>query len=162
MNDASTHAGFARCVDGRALVLYQPTFPNEVFEEIRLMLEDALQYTDEYTADDLLDSCRKGTSHLWVLYQEDGAPSMAMVTGFCDYPRIRYLHVLALGGSELGTAWKQFWPHLRAFMLFNNCSKLTAAVRPQLMRILTQRYGFGHMYSLVSNSVVENASEIRH
>lgn len=138
------------------LILYKPSFSFGIFEEVRSFLEEALAQSGEYTIESIFAACKQGTMHLWVLYEPSGVPQMAMVTGFIDYPLERHLHIYALGGRNLRRAWK-FWPAVKTFMGFNDCFKLTAAVRPQFMRVL-RRFGFAEIYSIAAIASMEKPS----
>lgn len=125
------------------------------------MLEASLMHCDEMNIQHLYKTLKGGHGHLWVLYGEGGEPLLAMVTCFVEYPLTKHLHALALGGKNVLRA-KPFWPVMEEFLRFNYCSKFTAAVRPQFMKILEKRFGFTHMYSYVSRSVMEAASGTQH
>jgi hypothetical protein len=160
MQPQANNVGFVVREGQRRLTLHRPTFAFGLFESAIPLLQQAAERSREYTVEDLYERCRQGKMQFWTVQDEADALQIAMVTGFVEYPQIKDLHIYALAGRNLRAALT-FLPSIRSFMAWNEASRLTAAVRPQFMRVLT-RYGFGELDRRAVLLGIEESNATRH
>ena len=98
-------------------------------------MDGAAKYTyGRYTTDDIRVGLAKGEQQLWIAYDGQHVYG-AVVTEFCEYPRMRTLVMHFTGGEEL-TKWKApMLELLQRFASDNNCALIESYGRPGWAKI---------------------------
>ncbi len=153
-------AGLTDMTANGSVIIWRPEFGPTEWDELAALILPSLDYVNgEFNIDDLKQMCQLGAAHLWGYYEDDVA-KLGMVTCFTTYPRKKYLHALAYGGSGTDKVFP-FWPIARKFMFVNDCEMMTAAVRPAMQKLLA-RHGFAPLYTQVARSAMEVSDEQKH
>jgi len=75
-------------------------FVEPAWEYVEDYIADALKHgIGEYLPEDIKTACKEQRMQLWIKYEEDKVKG-AFVTQILDYPRVKVLLVLLLGGNE--------------------------------------------------------------
>jgi len=75
-------------------------FVEPAWEYVEDYIADALKHgIGEYLPEDIKIACKEQRMQLWIKYEEDKVKG-AFVTQILDYPRVKVLLVLLLGGNE--------------------------------------------------------------
>jgi hypothetical protein len=103
--------------------------------DIGPMLEPAIDRSDgRWTLYDVLALILQGQMHLWIAHDNEKVIA-AMVTRFVDYPRLRSLGLMFIGGS-MRKMWLGHEDEVIEWARANNCTQMEGYARKGWLRIL--------------------------
>lgn len=94
-------------------------------------LEKATRRTrGRYLPDDVLQEIKEGWQDLWVAYDpERNVIDAAMTTQFVNYPRVRAIRILFIGGTRMNTWKDEFRVQVKEFGKDNGATLIESAGR---------------------------------
>ena len=96
-------------------------YVEQAWEYVEGYIADALKHgIGEYLPEDIKTACKEQRMQLWIKYEEDKVKG-AFVTQILDYPRVKVLLVLLLGGNEFIKWRDEVDEVLQRFGKENNC-----------------------------------------
>lgn len=94
-------------MSGMQVSAVPPEHVMNVWSEARPHLEKAAVYTyGRYEVDDILTLLTDYGYQLWIAFDKDKTIKGAVVTGFNQYPRKKYLDLTFIGGED-ALSWKE-------------------------------------------------------
>lgn len=108
----------------------------------------------EFTLEDLKEYGKSGAALLWYIV-DAGIPVLAGAFEIINYPRLRVLNIMAVGGSGLRNAAAEHFKMVRAFARFIQADEIRAYCSAAMARKLRRDIGFETIYHVVSIPVEE-------
>ncbi len=119
-----------------------------LYDQLIALLDKVEPWTrGRYTSADLVGLCEEGRAFMFVAFEPDGKGFItlhgAVVCHFSEYPRERWLFVLAAGGDK-SSLWRQNMKKLlRKFAEDNNCVGFEWGGRVALLRLFPESETIG-------------------
>lgn len=137
------------------------TEPQEVesrWPQVAPLLAPALEHAvlGELTIEDVRDLAMARSMIIGV-FEDGGAPEMAMAFEFKNYPRIMTINIVAIGGSHFHPFVSRFFEQFKAWAATAGARHIEASCRPAMARLL-KRHGFANTYEKVSIAVPGGAT----
>lgn len=107
---------------------------DEAWPAVVHLLQEALDLSFGYSAEDVLAKIKQGMATLWVI-EKDMQIVAACVTEIAVYPRCNSLFVWLLGGADF-QQWKEALTSLEMYARHNNCDYIEAVGRIGMKRLL--------------------------
>lgn len=119
-----------------------------LYDQLIPILEKVEPWTrGRYTAADLVGLCEEGRAFLFVAYEPDGEGFVklhgAVVCHFNDYPRQRWLFILAAGGDSSALWRENMRELLEEFAVANKCVGFEWGGRLALLRLFPESETIG-------------------
>lgn len=119
---------------------------NQILPLVEHYIASALEYTDDYTIDEVRVLISNGTWSLIVMFDEPGQFKGAATVQYFNRPRDRVAFITALGGRLVTSPENA----IKLFDIFraNGATSVEAAARDEVLR-LWQKYGLAKKYTII-------------
>lgn len=109
------------------------------FEEMRDCMDRVVENAvhGEFTSDDLKEMIANGSA-FGAFCAVDGRVVMAIVWEIRDYPRMRVVNLVAMGGSRLFDLFKRYWDVMRSVWKSQGASHIECFTSPAMVRLIKQ------------------------
>lgn len=129
------------------LKIVGPQYICQVWPQVSGMIESSIQYCGgEYTADQLKVLLIRG-DHVLLVAETDNSIVGAGTVSFIQYPNDRICFITAIGGKMV--TGKEMFSKLSDWAKAQGCTKIQAACRESVARMLRQRIGMNERYRIV-------------
>lgn len=119
---------------------------NKVWPLVEPFIIEALEYSDDYTVDQVKTFVTQG---MWLLVtlSDDGGLKGAGTINFFNRPNARVAFVTSVSGKFVTTP--EVFEQLKALAISRGATEIEGAVRESVARLFKQNFGFTEKYRIV-------------
>jgi hypothetical protein len=119
---------------------------NKVWPLVEPFIIEALEYSDDYTVDQVKTFVTQGMWLLVTLSDDDGLKGAGTIN-FFNRPNARVAFVTSVSGKFVTTP--EVFEQLKALAISRGATEIEGAVRESVARLFKQNFGFEEKYRIV-------------